>query len=66
MIKIRTITVSFPHAHPNSVLEKRYRVEKVTDTTEYGPHDYLSLQQVDELCAANSWKVYIVPVPAKD
>jgi hypothetical protein len=36
----------------------RYRVEKVTDSTEFLPTQYL---EVDDLCASSVFKVTIVP-----
>lgn len=60
----KTITVSFPHytvLHDGGN-EKVYRVQRVTDSVEYAPDQYLTKAQVVELCEARDWKVLIVGV----
>lgn len=67
-MKIKTITVSFPHFDDTFITPQErfsapqvYRVEKVTDSTEFAPSLQLTKAQVDELCAARGWKVTIIP-----
>jgi hypothetical protein len=68
--KTKTITLSFPHyddtknmntSPTRSDAPRVYRVEKVTDSTEFEPTRQLSKKQVDELCDAKDWKVTVVP-----
>jgi hypothetical protein len=61
-MKIKTMTVS----HPWTVLgdpTKTFKIEKLTDTTEFAPGSFLSKKEVDELCVARDWKVTIVAAP---
>ena len=68
--KIKTIKLSFPHFDQSIDIQvadrfskpQVYRVEQVTNTTEFAPSQQLSKKQVDELCAAIGWQVTIVPV----
>jgi hypothetical protein len=44
----------------DTVADTSYRIEQVTDTTEFSPGKMLSKTQVDELCASGHWRVTIV------
>lgn len=65
--KTKTITLSFPHINQDRNHDPRnnpecnqvYRVDQVTDSTEYNPGQQLTKKQVDELCGATLWKVTI-------
>jgi hypothetical protein len=63
-MKTKLIRLSHPHSmrigQTNEVDDKAYRVEQVTDSTEYSPRELLSKLEVDELCNCNRWKVTIV------
>lgn len=61
-MKVKTITLSHPHANPNSMpgVDPLYRVEKVTDSLEFQPGEFLAKKAVQPLCASNEWKVTIV------
>lgn len=65
--KIKTIILSFPHARVESADGKPwvYQIEKVTDSTEFGPGSFLEKKEVDELCAARDWKVTVQQVSKK-
>ena len=52
-MKIKTITLIQP---PGSV---SYKVEKVTDSTEYRPGQVLDRNEVEGLCLSKAWKVTI-------
>lgn len=59
-MKTKTITVS-----PGwTIGDKPFRVEKITDSTEFMPNDMLSKDTVDHLCAKRDWKVTIVRAPS--
>jgi hypothetical protein len=60
--KIKTITLAHPIPNPNDRENKNplYRVNRLTDSTEFSPRQLLTKKQVDELCVADDWKVYIV------
>lgn len=59
--KTKTVTLSYPHSDPNVVGGYHYRVERVSNSTEVAPGQFLSKQHVDELCAAKDWNVTVVP-----
>ena len=73
--KTKTITLSYPHSsfkvdqhisnndplRPLRDNEMFYRVENVTDSTEFNPTQYLRKSTVDELCEAKGWKVSTKP-----
>lgn len=69
MKKTMTITLSYPH-YDNTLIDvlarnnapRVYRVEAITDSTDFVPHQQLPKQLVDQLCASNLWKVKMVPV----
>jgi hypothetical protein len=67
MTKKKTITVSYPHGTPvagrGSVNSHLYRVETLTNSTEYDPSQYLEKTQVDTLCASDEWEVTVVTSP---
>lgn len=66
-MKIKTMTLSYPHLNcdrshnPKTNPEKNqvWRVDQLTDSTDYLPGQQLHKSQVDELCAARDWKVTI-------
>lgn len=61
--KIKTITVTAGWGDGTAAgVGRAYRIERVTDSTEFTPLAFLSKAQVDELCAAKQWKVTILPV----
>lgn len=59
--KIKTIHVTYPHPNPNEGkgINELYRVEKVTDSVLYYPNQFLTRNQVDDLCASSIWKVTV-------
>lgn len=63
-MKIKTITLSYPHSDPEDETRRnfRFRVERITDSVEFGPGDFLKKKQVDELCASAQWKVTSITV----
>ena len=69
--KTKTIKLSHGHAPVEPAAHRtpeawekalRYRVEQVTDSTEYRPGQLLERKEVDDLCAASGWKVTVVPI----
>src|SRR5262245_2539966 len=69
--KIKNVKLSWPHEPmnvPPRCTEKqyndaaRYRVEQITDSTEFNPGDLLDKVRVNSLCHSMRWKVIIVPV----
>lgn len=60
--KTKTIqlTSGWENPHAADGLPHKYRVERVTDSTDYAPGEFLGKASVDDLCAASSWKVTIV------
>jgi hypothetical protein len=63
-MKDKTITLSYPHSLIDRK-EDHYRVQKVTNSLEYAPLQYLSKKEADELCESHQWKVTIVPPPRR-
>lgn len=60
-MKTKTLKVSHPHSDPNSVVNKRYRVEHVTNSVDYSPGQFLERDTVERLCESKNWQVTIVP-----
>jgi hypothetical protein len=61
--KIKTIVLSGVwHNHPNDFNISRWRVEKVTDSVEFNPNQFIEKKEVDDLCNSAQWKVTIVPI----
>jgi hypothetical protein len=58
--KKKTITVAHPIPNPDNPRDPLYRVVRLTDSTEFRPRQTLTKKQVDGLCAAADWKVYVV------
>lgn len=40
-----------------------YKVERITDSTEFLPGQLLKKKQVDELCSSKEWKVTVTAKP---
>lgn len=62
MTKTKTLTLT-RHRVPDCGtlgVKNEYRVEKITDSTDFLPGEGLSQQAVDSLCLAKYWKVTIV------
>lgn len=59
-MKVKTITLSYPHANPSAGHNARYRVEKVTDSVGYDPGQYLLKSEVADLCDNRRWKVTVI------
>lgn len=59
----KTKTVILTDGYSSGVVgvTDHYRVERVTDTTEFHIGQMLPKREVDSLCAARDWKVTIVP-----
>lgn len=62
--KTKTINLSYPWADRDSNRVDLYRVEIITDSVEYQPHEMLKPATVEELCAHKDWRVVIKPVKA--
>lgn len=62
MTKIKTITLAAgyrcPGEGPNDPLG--YRVERLSNSTEFVPGDLIKKTQADDLCNARDWQVSIV------
>lgn len=62
---MRPITIVLSHGWPVPTdptgKQTRYRVEKVTNSTEFSPHEFVNKREVDIMCAAKDWTVTIVP-----
>ncbi len=58
-MKIKTILLSYPYPDPDDATARafHFRVERVTDSTEFAPGQFISKKTVDELCASAGWKV---------
>lgn len=60
---LKTLTLSFPHVNwdPNHGPDEKevWRVDAVTDSTEYSPGQQLLKAKVDEICSSPEWKVTI-------
>lgn len=56
--KIKTIKLTGP-VHVLDHNEKMYRIEQVTDTTEFSDKRYITKKEAQELCEAKDWKVTI-------
>jgi hypothetical protein len=63
MMKIKTMTVTSNWPDRNSSRSDLFRVEVITDSVEYAPHQMLTKAQVNELCDSKYWKVTIKPFP---
>lgn len=65
MAKQRTIKLSYPWINtnvlPGSPNVNEYRVEQITNSIEFQPHDRLEKKAVDVLCHSPKWNVTIVP-----
>ncbi len=61
--KIINLTLSYPHVDPLDATGKkpRYRVEKVGNTIEYVPHQYIDKHEADTLCHSGSFNVTMIP-----
>lgn len=58
MAKTKSITVSWPwYGAKGATL---YKVEKITNSTEYHPTQMLSKDAVDSLCHNREWTVNII------
>lgn len=61
--KIKTITLTFGHLNPKAEVGDKdiyiYRVEKVTDSVDFSPGDFLTKEKVNEICGWKEWKVAI-------
>lgn len=60
--KLKTITLLWGIPDRDVTGKMNYRVDKITDSTEFAPYQVLKKEQVDELCAAKDWKVIITGV----
>jgi len=61
--KVKTIKLSYPQLNPHGTPTRPdylYRVEQITDSTDFVPKQMLTKAQVDELCACRDWKVTVV------
>ena len=61
--KISNITVTSNWPDRNSERSDLYRVESLTDSVEYAPHQFLTKAEVNALCVNKYWKVTIKPFP---
>ena len=61
--KHSTITVSAGWYKRTSPGEEFYRVEKLTDSVEFTPHQFLTKAGVEELCSSKQWTVHVVAKP---
>jgi hypothetical protein len=63
--KIKTITLKGPldqHVLDTNTTRTVYRVERVTDSIEFAPDQFLSKVEVDALCHSNEWKVTVLSI----
>jgi len=68
-VKIKTIKLTDGHAPKKGTfstvedweMAARFRVEQVTDSIQYRTGQFLERSDVEALCAAEDWKVTIVP-----
>lgn len=60
--KIISLTLSYPYPDASMVTgPDRYRVDRIINSTEHLPGEFLRKPKVDELCAAKNWHVIITP-----
>lgn len=59
--KTKTIHITSGWVNPRSTdgNPRKYRVERITDSTDFAPGEFLDKKAVDDLCAAPTWKVTI-------
>ena len=62
-MKTKTLTVTFPWPDRDSNRTDLYRVEQITDSVEFAPHQLLKASDVDILCDHKDWRVTIKPFP---
>lgn len=55
-VKVKSVNLSDGWLEPAP-----YRVERVTETTEYHIGQFLKKSDVEELCCSQNWRVAIVP-----
>lgn len=60
--KVKTINLSYPWADRDSNRVDLYRVETITDSVEFQPHEMLKRVTVEELCMLRDWRVVIKPL----
>jgi len=59
--KISTILVTSNWPDRNSERSDLFRVESLTDSVEFMPHQFLTKAQVLDMCESKYWKVTIKP-----
>jgi hypothetical protein len=59
--KLKTVTLTYPHANPHEPGVWDYRVEKVGNSVELVPHQQLTTAEVETLCKADNWTVIVKP-----
>ena len=60
-IKTKTIVLTYPWPDRDSDRTDLYRVESLTNSTEYNPHQMLKKAEVESLCRLKDWTVTIKP-----
>lgn len=60
-MKIKTKTIKLSYPWTGQFKEPGYRIEQLTNSTEFHPATYITKVQATELCASKHWNVTIVP-----
>lgn len=60
-IKIKTLTLTFPHFMLDRGGEQMYKVAQVIDSVDPTVSTFLPKKDVQDFCAAKDWKVIVKP-----